>query len=117
MQGSVKQTPQDVRRVTRPESAEHREPGSATMQTETYIRKSRGRLSREDQRRLGDTLQRVYDDVVKQGVPERFIRLMDQIDQSRSNGETGEISPGAIRAGAGSRTVQASEHEKPKDQD
>jgi len=50
-----------------------------TMHTEVQTRRPRGRLSREDQRRLGDVLQRVYDDVVQQGVPDRFKTLIDQL--------------------------------------
>jgi hypothetical protein len=49
------------------------------MQTDAPVRKT-GRLSREDQRRLGDILQRVYDDVVRQGVPDRFRSLLSQLD-------------------------------------
>ena len=49
------------------------------MQTDAPVRKT-GRLSREDQRRLGDILQRVYDDVVRQGVPDRFRSLLGQLD-------------------------------------
>ena len=52
------------------------------MQTEYQTRRARGRLSREDQRRLGDVLQRVYDDVLQQGVPDRFKSLIDQLGQS-----------------------------------
>ena len=57
------------------------------MQTEPQIRRTRGRLSREDQRRLGDVLQRVYDDVVKQGVPDRFKDLIDQLDRNEAVSE------------------------------
>jgi hypothetical protein len=53
----------------------------ATMHTEAAMRKPGGRLSREDQRRLGDILQRVYDDVVRQGVPDRFKNLMDELEE------------------------------------
>jgi hypothetical protein len=53
-----------------------------TMHTEFQTRKARGRLSREDQRRLGDVLQRVYDDILKQGVPDRFKDLIDQLGQN-----------------------------------
>ena len=49
------------------------------MQTDAPVRKT-GRLSREDQRRLGDILQRVYDDVVRQGVPDRFKNLLSQLE-------------------------------------
>jgi Anti-sigma factor NepR len=51
------------------------------MQTDAHIRKVGGRLSREDQRRLGDILQRVYDDVVRQGVPDRFKDLLSELDE------------------------------------
>ena len=51
------------------------------MQTDAHIRKVGGRLSREDQRRLGDILQRVYDDVVRQGVPDRFKDLLNELDE------------------------------------
>jgi len=50
------------------------------MHTEAPVRKAGGRLSREDQRRLGDILQRAYDDVVRQGVPDRFKNLLNELD-------------------------------------
>jgi hypothetical protein len=53
----------------------------AAMHTENPIRRTAGRLSREDQRRLGDILQRVYDDVVRQGVPDRFRTLLNELDE------------------------------------
>jgi Anti-sigma factor NepR len=55
------------------------------MQTDASTPRT-GRLSREDQRRLGDILQRVYDDVVKQGVPDRFRHLLEELG-SRPEGE------------------------------
>ena len=78
----------------RSSDTEQKAVGSESMQTELQIRKPRGRLSREDQRRLGDILQRVYDDVVQQGVPDRFVRLMQQLNQPTGNG--GAVSSGAI---------------------
>jgi hypothetical protein len=54
----------------------------AAMQTDAPIRKAAGRLSREDQRRLGDILQRVYDDVIQQGVPDRFKELLNELDDA-----------------------------------
>jgi hypothetical protein len=48
------------------------------MHTDAPVRKA-GRLSREDQRRLGDILKRVYDDVLRQGVPDRFRALLDEL--------------------------------------
>jgi hypothetical protein len=76
----------------RPESAEQQpvkpeSPGAkalrpeATMHTDAHARKAGGRLSREDQRRLGDILQRVYDDVIHQGVPDRFKDLLSELEQ------------------------------------
>jgi hypothetical protein len=52
-----------------------------TMHSDVPAQKVGGRLSREDQRRLGDILQRVYDDVVRQGVPERFKDLLGELDR------------------------------------
>jgi Anti-sigma factor NepR len=76
----------------RPGGVEQKAVGSESMQTELQLRKSKGRLSREDQRRLGDILQRVYDDVVHQGVPDRFVRLMEQLNKPTGTG----VSSGAI---------------------
>jgi anti-sigma factor NepR-like protein len=56
------------------------------MHTDAAVRKS-GRLSREDQRRLGDILKRVYDDVLRQGVPDRFKALLDELDVPHEGGE------------------------------
>src|SRR5262245_65447205 len=69
-----------------------RQPPEATMQTHAQIRKAGGRLSREDQRRLGDILQRVYDDVIRQGVPDRFRNLLDELDEAgeKAAGEAGK---------------------------
>jgi hypothetical protein len=53
------------------------------MHMDAQARKSGGRLSREDQRRLGDILQRVYDDVLRQGVPDRFKDLLNELDEHR----------------------------------
>ncbi len=51
------------------------------MHTDAQVRRPGGRLSREDQRRIGDILQRVYDDVLRQGVPDRFKELLDRFEQ------------------------------------
>jgi hypothetical protein len=63
------------------------------MHTDAPQRKA-GRLSREDQRRLGDILKRVYDDVIRQGVPDRFKLLLGEIEVSgpREGGERPEAS-------------------------
>ena len=63
----------------------------ATMHTDAHARKAGGRLSREDQRRLGDILQRVYDDVIHQGVPDRFKDLLAELEQ-RGDSAPGEAT-------------------------
>ncbi len=50
---------------------------------ETRNRKSASKpakLSREVQARLGQQLRSMYDDVVNQGVPDRFTALLNQIN-------------------------------------
>jgi Anti-sigma factor NepR len=76
------------------------------MQTDAHIRKAGGRLSREDQRRLGDILQRVYDDVVRQGVPDRFRDLLNELDGSNET-EGGVQSSGQDEPGGRSDNGQA----------
>ena len=39
------------------------------------------RLSTEVQRKIGGQLRAMYDDVVKQGVPDRFNQLLSQLDE------------------------------------
>jgi len=68
----------------------------AAMQTDAPIRKTAGRLSREDQRRLGDILHRVYDDVVRQGVPDRFRHLLDELEHP-SDSERAHPQGSALR--------------------
>jgi hypothetical protein len=65
------------------------------MQTDAPVRKAGGRLSREVQRRLGDILQRVYDDVIRQGVPDRFKELLNELDgQGESGAANASAAPG-----------------------
>jgi Anti-sigma factor NepR len=61
-----------------------------TMHTDAQIRKAGGRLSREDQRRLGDILQRVYDDVIRQGVPDRFKNLLNELGEPKHKSDDGK---------------------------
>jgi len=87
------------------------------MHTEVQTKRVRGRLSREDQRRLGDVLQRVYDDVVLQGVPDRFKSLIDQLGQNVDvafPGESGSNGPGESLTVA--EGVQARGSDKSKDE-
>jgi hypothetical protein len=71
----------------------------ATMHTDAQVRKAGGRLSREDQRRLGDILQRAYDDVVRQGVPDRFKDLLTELDDTREGAEAKAAAPGQGEGG------------------
>src|SRR5262245_46719081 len=84
----------------RPEVAPDQHRPEATMHMDAPVRKAGGRLSREDQRRLGDILQRVYDDVVRQGVPDRFKDLLNELDG------------GAGGQGSGGESVQKPPEEK-----
>ena len=69
------------------------------MHTDAHARKAGGRLSREDQRRLGDILQRVYDDVIHQGVPDRFKDLLTELEQRSDS------APGNSEAASGQGQV------------
>jgi hypothetical protein len=64
------------------------------MHTDAQVRKAGGRLSREDQRRIGDILQRVYDDVLRQGVPDRFKDLLERYEQPNNAGASQSESRG-----------------------
>jgi hypothetical protein len=54
---------------------------TAAVQTSTQVRKAEGHLSHEDQRRIGDILQRLYDEVIREDVPDRFKNLLDQFEK------------------------------------
>jgi hypothetical protein len=43
-------------------------------------KKANAKLSREVQARLGQQLRAMYDEVVNQGVPDRFAELLNRID-------------------------------------
>jgi hypothetical protein len=45
-------------------------------------KKSPAKLSRDVQAKLGQQLRSIYDDVVSQGVPDRFAELLNQLDDS-----------------------------------
>lgn len=51
------------------------------MQTDLHSRKAKVRLGRDVQSKLGQQLRAVYDDVISQGVPDRFSTLLDKLDQ------------------------------------
>jgi hypothetical protein len=41
-----------------------------------------GRLGRDVQQKIGQQLRAMYDDVVKEGVPDRFTEILRQLDSS-----------------------------------
>jgi hypothetical protein len=56
------------------------------MQTDVQMRKSRGRLSRHVQNKLGETLHAMFDEIVKEGVPDRFSQLLEKINGGKPHG-------------------------------
>jgi hypothetical protein len=60
----------------------------ATMHMESQVRRSRGRLNRETMNRLGKTLEAYYDDVRKEGVPDRFKLLLEQLEERQDKGSS-----------------------------
>jgi hypothetical protein len=48
----------------------------------TRNKKQSAKLSRDVQAKLGQQLRAVYDDVVSQGVPDRFANLLNRLDDS-----------------------------------
>jgi hypothetical protein len=55
------------------------------MQTEVTQRKARGRLGREVQNKIGQQLRAMYDDVVNDGVPDRFVDMLRKLDEQRDD--------------------------------
>jgi hypothetical protein len=56
------------------------------IETEVQMRKSRGRLSRHVQNKLGETLHAMFDEIVKEGVPDRFSKLLEKINGGTVHG-------------------------------
>lgn len=58
-----------------------------TKQQQTTLRPVDGgktteaRLDRETQLKIGEGLRAMYDDIVKQGVPDRFVDLLEKLDR------------------------------------
>jgi hypothetical protein len=48
-----------------------------------------GGLNAEIQSRIGHQLRAMYDDVVRQGVPDRFAELIRKLDASEANAQLG----------------------------
>ena len=55
------------------------------MQTELTQRKPRGRLGRDVQNKIGQQLRAMYDDVVNDGVPDRFVEMLRKLDEQKND--------------------------------
>ena len=49
------------------------------------VKPKQGGLNTEIQSRIGHQLRAMYDDVVRQGVPDRFADLIRQLDEPKAN--------------------------------
>jgi hypothetical protein len=67
------------RKPTKPQTA---------MQVETPGAKSGTGLNREIQAKIGQQLRAMYDDVVQEGVPDRFAELLQQLDKQSDEGRS-----------------------------
>ena len=54
-----------------------------TMHTEVPTKKPGGRLERDVQNKIGQQLRAMYDDVVKEGIPDRFEDLLKRLDEGK----------------------------------
>ena len=55
------------------------------MQTDVNQRnKTKGRLGRDVQSKIGQQLRSMYDNVVSEGVPDRFSEMLRQLDQQQA---------------------------------
>jgi len=54
------------------------------MQTDAMTRKNSSRLGRDIQNKIGLQLRAMYDDVVKEGVPDRFSELLSKLDERQN---------------------------------
>jgi hypothetical protein len=64
----------------------------AAMHSETTTQKPRGRLTRDAMKIIGKTLEAYYDDVRKEGTPERFKQLLQQFDERKGLNDNKESS-------------------------
>ena len=62
------------------------------MLTEANQRKARGRLGREVQSKIGQQLRAMYDDVVNEGVPNRFADMLRRLDEPKGTESAEESS-------------------------
>jgi Anti-sigma factor NepR len=63
--------------------------GPEHMQTDVTQRKSRGRLGRDVQNKIGQQLRAMYDGVVNDGVPDRFVDMLSKLDEQKNGDKEG----------------------------
>jgi hypothetical protein len=63
-------------------------PGS--MLSDVNQRKPKGRLGRDVQSKIGQQLRAMYDNVVSEGVPDRFTDMLRQLDQPQAQNPESE---------------------------
>ena len=61
-----------------------RDRSNSAMQTDAMTRKNSIRLGRDIQSKIGLQLRAMYDDVVKEGVPDRFAELLNKLDERQN---------------------------------
>lgn len=55
------------------------------MQPDLPVRKTRGRLGRDVQNKLGQQLRTAFDEVVSEGVPDRFLEVLRRLDEDKGS--------------------------------
>jgi hypothetical protein len=58
------------------------------MQPDVMSQKNASGLNREIQSKIGQQLRAIYDDVVQEGVPDRFTHLLKQLDKPSDEGKS-----------------------------
>jgi Anti-sigma factor NepR len=61
--------------------------GSRSPMETTTSGKNQARLGRDVQAKIGQQLRAMYDDVLNQGVPDRFSELLNRLDQKDEKGK------------------------------
>jgi hypothetical protein len=64
-----------------------RKTGGSRSPMETTTVKNQARLGRDVQAKIGQQLRAMYDDVLNQGVPDRFSELLNRLDQKDEKGK------------------------------
>lgn len=64
------------------------------MLTEANQRKARGRLGRDVQSKIGQQLRAMYDNVVNEGVPDRFTEMLRRLDEQKNPDENSNSEKG-----------------------